>query len=515
MTLQVRNFDGNVALDTVQLLQRAVGTGVTSGCVASLTSSSTDITVDVAAGEVVVENSTVAVSSATVTLADGDAQYPRKDVIVADSTGVLHVVEGTPREAKANGILADTATDRQTYQPEPPDLSDLSDVSGASAWTEVAPIAEVWVPAGTTASSEMDDSTVTYVSDRRLRPWADATLTSVGSETVSGTWTFETTVTANGFDANFYSISNVGFLGLNGDITDNTGNTVYDYDLGSRGKVLVEAIEQGPGSGLDADTVDGYEGSGLAALAESESVTGAWTFGSDVTVTQDTAVDLSAGGELTLAAADDGANGQVTLDTGSGTNYFSLARVLDDGGKNTITLEINRALGHVWGAYDKTANDWLLRIYDDGTMSLGAAGTTGQEAMVRTDQDLAAEAIAEPDADSFSIEANDDYEQPVFVPDGKTLTVYAWGLRLDDGSTDSGIVLELNDPSGTTQASIDASVAPNYTENESGVASYSNSTGSPKVAHLRLANTTGTDYTPSDEGGNGIGVERTVAYRVN
>ncbi|SFR42050.1 hypothetical protein SAMN04487947_1217 [Halogeometricum rufum] len=452
MTLQVRNFDGAVGLDTVQLLQRAVGTGVTSGCAASLTSSSTDITVDVASGEVAVENTTVAVSSATVTLADGDAQYPRKDVIVADSTGVLHVVEGTPREAKANGILADTATDRQTYQPEPPDLSDLSDVSGASAWTEVAPIAEVWVPAGTTASSEMDDSTVTYVSDRRVRPWPDATLTSA---------------------------------------------------------------DEGDGNGLDADTVDGYEGSDLAALAESESVTGAWTFDSDVTITQDTAVDLSAGGELTLAAADDGANGQVTLDTGSGTNYFSLARVLDDGGKNTITLEINRALGHVWGAYDKTANDWLLRIYDDGTMSLGAAGTTGQEAMVRTDQDLAAEAIAEPDADSFSIEANDDYEQPVFVPDGKTLTVYAWGLRLDDGSTDSGIVLELNDPSGTTQASIDASVAPNYTENESGVASYSNSTGSPKVAHLRLANTTGTDYTPSDEGGNGIGVERTVAYRVN
>ena len=449
MTLQVRNFDGNVALDTVQQLQRAVGTGVLSGCSASLTSSSTGITVDVASGEVAITNSPAAVSSATITIPDGDPQDPRKDVIVADETGVLHVVKGTPRKKKANGELALTATDRQTYQPEPPDLSDTDVVS---SWTDAAPVAEVWVPAGTTASSEMNDSTVTYVSDRRVRPWPDATLTSA---------------------------------------------------------------DEGDGNGLNADTVDGYEGSDLAALAESESVTGAWTFDSDVTVTQDTAVDLSAGGELTLAAADDGANGQVTLDTGSGTNYFSLARVLDDGGKNTITLEINRALGHVWGAYDKTANDWLLRIYDDGTMSLGAAGTTGQEAMVRTDQDLAAEAIAEPDADSFSIEANDDYEQPVFVPDGKTLTVYAWGLRLDDGSTDSGIVLELNDPSGTTQASIDASVAPNYTENESGVASYSNSTGSPKVAHLRLANTTGTDYTPSDEGGNGIGVERTVAYRVN
>ena len=37
----------------------------------------------------------------------------------------------------------------------------------------------------------------------------------------------------------------------------------------------------GTGSGLDADTVDGYEGSDLAVLSEDETVTGQWTFNSN------------------------------------------------------------------------------------------------------------------------------------------------------------------------------------------------------------------------------------------
>lgn len=44
------------------------------------------------------------------------------------------------------------------------------------------------------------------------------------------------------------------------DINDDDGNAVYDY---SNNHVPQERVEQGPGSGLDADTVDGFDSDGL------------------------------------------------------------------------------------------------------------------------------------------------------------------------------------------------------------------------------------------------------------
>jgi hypothetical protein len=170
MTLTIQNFDGAVALDDVQQIQQALGTGVTSGCAPSLPSSTSPITVDVASGTAYVANSEVAVSAGSITLPDGDPQYPRKDVVYVDSTGALQSIQGTPRAPKS-GTPA-PGTDRHVYQPEPPDLSSLSSVADAAV------VAEIWVPANATGTGDMTDTGVTYVRDRRLRPWAASVLTS-------------------------------------------------------------------------------------------------------------------------------------------------------------------------------------------------------------------------------------------------------------------------------------------------------------------------------------------------
>lgn len=174
--IEVRNFDGAVAIDTAQQIQQALGTGVTSGCAPSLPSGTSPITVDVDSGTVYVANSGVSFGGGSITLPDGDAQHPRKDVVYVDSMGALQSIQGTPREPRDG--TPTPGTDREVYQPEPPDLSSLSSVADAAV------VAEIWVPTGATGTGEMTETGVTYVRDRRLRPWAANVLTS--SDTGSG-----------------------------------------------------------------------------------------------------------------------------------------------------------------------------------------------------------------------------------------------------------------------------------------------------------------------------------------
>jgi len=168
--IDIRNFDGAVALDDCQQIQQALGTGVTSGCAPSLPSGTTPITVDVASGTVYVANSEVSFGGGSITLPDGDAQHPRKDVVYVDSMGALQSIQGTPREPRDG--TPTPGTDREVYQPEPPDLSSLSSVADAAV------VAEIWVPAGASGTGDMTETGVTYVRDRRLRPWAASVLTS-------------------------------------------------------------------------------------------------------------------------------------------------------------------------------------------------------------------------------------------------------------------------------------------------------------------------------------------------
>jgi hypothetical protein len=163
MTYTIENFDGASALDLVQQLQAKRGTGVTSGCGASLNSTDQAIRIDVASGTAYVTETQVSVSGGSIDLPDGDSQHPRKDVVYIKADGTLGSVQGVPRAPKdGTGI---PGTDREVYQPEPPDMSSL-----AGGFADGAPVAEIWVPAGATGASDMADASVLYVRDRRLEP---------------------------------------------------------------------------------------------------------------------------------------------------------------------------------------------------------------------------------------------------------------------------------------------------------------------------------------------------------
>lgn len=168
--LTYENFDEAVALDQIQDIQRALGTGVLSGCAPSLPASTSPIQIDVASGTVYVSNTELSTSAGSVTLPDGDSQHPRKDVVYIDSAGAVKAIQGTPRAPKDG--TDSPGTDRTVYQPEPPDLSSLSSLADGAV------VAEIWVPAGATSTSDMTESGVTYIRDRRLRPWASTLLTS-------------------------------------------------------------------------------------------------------------------------------------------------------------------------------------------------------------------------------------------------------------------------------------------------------------------------------------------------
>lgn len=160
MTIDFRNYDGLAAIDLIQLAQPTLGTGIESGCDATLPSSASPIAVDITSGSATIAGSSVQVSSGSPVLADGDSQHPRKDLICVDSGGSLVVLTGTPREPKDN--TGAPGTDRTVYQPEPPDLSSESSIDA------VAPVVEVWVPTNATTTADMNESGVTYLRDRRL-----------------------------------------------------------------------------------------------------------------------------------------------------------------------------------------------------------------------------------------------------------------------------------------------------------------------------------------------------------
>lgn len=91
----------------------------------------------------------------------------------------------------------------------------------------------------------------------------------------------------------------------------------------------------------------------------------------------------------------------------------------------------------------------------------------------------------------------DSTEISVPVADGEALTVKRWGgYLISDGTAPAGLTVELLDGADTIQASENTV----DTRNESGVASYTNSSGSMQIFKLRVHNGTGTDYTTDGVG---------------
>ena len=197
MTLTFRNFDGVPALDQQQFAFAMAGTGWLSGLAVSLDEGLADIAIDADAGEVAIENVETTVDAGSVTLPDGDVDWPRQDVIYADGDGNLASEQGTPRDPVPSGAVA-----RRVEKPEPPDLRDTVGV----------PLAVVWVPAGASDADDIDANE--HIRDRRLRPWPariDEVVRADDDASITGDWTFTTTTT---FDR---------------DIVDEAGNQIYDW----------------------------------------------------------------------------------------------------------------------------------------------------------------------------------------------------------------------------------------------------------------------------------------------
>lgn len=90
---------------------------------------------------------------------------------------------------------------------------------------------------------------------------------------------------------------------------------------------------------------------------------------------------------------------------------------------------------------------------------------------------------------------------PVSVANNQTLTVKAWGVSDSDGTTPSGLRVELLDHQGSIVT--DASTP--WAADSTGVASWTNTTGSRQMAQLAVSNGTGTSYTDPDGVGGQFG----------
>lgn len=149
------------ALDENQQLLSKHGHGVVSGCSVSIYSrnlGSGEATVEVAAGELLVDGSTVSITSDTVSVAESNVD-PRKDIIVYDpsqsSGNRLLSIQGEAEDASPTGSAR-----QQAEIPAPPSLE--SDVDAVSEGGDPRiPLSEVWVP------EDVDSITSDDLFDRR------------------------------------------------------------------------------------------------------------------------------------------------------------------------------------------------------------------------------------------------------------------------------------------------------------------------------------------------------------
>lgn len=104
--------------------------------------------------------------------------------------------------------------------------------------------------------------------------------TNTGIVDITDTTATPLTINRSGSDVNinlkFAGASITGYLGI-----DSTGTLKYhstNADLATVGYKIWHAGNDGPGSTLDADTVDGIEASAFPQKSSNETITGTWTF---------------------------------------------------------------------------------------------------------------------------------------------------------------------------------------------------------------------------------------------
>lgn len=132
------NVEGFQALHQNAILNRYEGNAVLN--TGTVTTGTNDIEVDVSGYDAVVNGTEYTGVSGTVPLSDGDADYPRKDIIYIDNTGSVAKKEGQPEEIAPQGTSG-----FNTHRPMPPDMKNI----------DGALLAVVYVPEGATTNSEI------------------------------------------------------------------------------------------------------------------------------------------------------------------------------------------------------------------------------------------------------------------------------------------------------------------------------------------------------------------------
>jgi len=175
-----RTFDGIDALHENQQRAASQGTGHVDGCEVTLANNTTAIELSIASGSVRIEDSGVNVGSNSVTLSQGDGQFPRKDVITANSNGGIAVYEGTPRRPDSASVAAETTAVRRTAQPAPDDLAAGDD------WADHVVLAIVWVPRRADSSDDLNSGDVWQRTVSPVRAGAGAVVHDSVSKTGDG-----------------------------------------------------------------------------------------------------------------------------------------------------------------------------------------------------------------------------------------------------------------------------------------------------------------------------------------
>ena len=147
----------------------------------------------------------------------------------------------------------------------------------------------------------------------------------------------------------------------------------------------------------------------------------------------------------------------------------------------------------------------LENVLTDQHHTRPSAGTGLSETNNTFNLNVGAEALARPTAaDSIALAAtapDNEYFVPIFIPSGKSVTLYAWGLQLTDGTNDTNVQLAFYTQGGFLRQSLTAS---QYAENAAGIETIPNSSSSTQMALIGVENNGSTDHTPDGGGANGV-----------
>jgi hypothetical protein len=155
-------------------------------------------------------------------------------------------------------------------------------------------------------------------------------------------------------------------------------------------------------------------------------------------------------------------------------------------------------------AVDRETGDTIDLGINDGTVT-----ATGQwEGQTDTSDggvSLAEIAYHAPDTVTVNLPQNNQYEQPVDLEPGETLSVHRWGAKMvSDGTVPAGLEMRILDDTDTVVASEETRLSKSV---DTPVASYENTSDTEQVTvKIQAHNGTGGDLGVDDDA-DGVGIE--------